>query len=340
MPALYIGPLSRVFPLGLLLEEPMLFLSSTIEYPLNGFHALIVNPSIYLSLERGGGNKYSKLGSGVGIRHFLNGEANGFYLQLMPSVYYGRAAKNYLDEDNVYASSTIIDILGYVGYSAKGILCPKCYKIFFDVGTGYGWSTSSDVPIGPLNLGYAGHKGISVDMNLGIEYEFQSHPDAVVANKNLEVNKKISVYMHPISLLTGLYVEEAPLIFYLTGEYPLNEFYSLIVSPSLWTGGNDKWMEGSDYFKLGSGIGIRRFIYGEASGHYLQLMPSAHYLKYQAWNSDDVKRKVSGSKFDIIGYIGYSAKYYYVSMFFEAGMGYDFSKSLTFDANIGFGFPF
>jgi hypothetical protein len=351
-PTLYIGPLSRVFWFSIIIGE-VSFLSSTMEYPLSGFHSLIVNPSVY------GGIDYFRLGSGVGVRRFLNGEADGFYLQLMSSVYYGRAVKNHYNGDSEVVSGSIIDVLGYAGYSAKGISCPKCYKIFFDIGAGYGWGPFSDIPSNPLSLGSAGHKGMSIDINLGISHEFQSHPNAAVANKNLEVNKKTSIYLHPISLLTGLCVGEAPFILYLTGEYPLNEYYSLILSPSLWTGGNDEWMGGSDYFKLGSGVGIRRFIYGEASGHYLQLMPSAHYLRYQAWHDDDVKRKVSGPKLDVIGYIGYSAKYYYVSIFFEAGMGYrwsflpvkyedwlcgssckDFSKSLTFDANMGLGFPF
>jgi hypothetical protein len=95
----------------------------------------------------------------------------------------------------------------------------------------------------------------------------------------LDANQRISVYLHPFTTVGSLATELVPFLLYLTGEYPLSRFNSLIVNPSLWSGRSEE--NGDDYFKIGTGIGIRRFANGEANGLYLQLMPSIHYLSIE-----------------------------------------------------------
>jgi hypothetical protein len=78
---------------------------------------------------------------------------------------------------------------------------------------------------------------------------------------------------------------------------------------------------------LGSGLGIRSFIYNNM--YYLQLMPGAYYFR----------ETISGPMIDVLGYIGFNLGLF----FFDAGMGYswNFAKErygLVFDANFGFNF--
>ena len=109
-------------------KEPFIYL--TVEYPLDWSYSIIINPSFIYSKDLGSmtdyeGNSsyYSRIGSGVGIRRFIGETSDGFYLQLMPGVYRFR---------NNFTSGTIIDFLGYVGYSFK------FYKgsVFIDMGIG------------------------------------------------------------------------------------------------------------------------------------------------------------------------------------------------------------
>jgi hypothetical protein len=151
------------------------------------------------------------------------------------------------------------------------------------------------------------------------------------------------------------------ILLYLTGEYPLSRFNSLIINPSIWSGKN----EDVDYFRTGTGVGIRRFANGEANGLYLQLMPSIHYLSIEEpiymGNEIFIISTKSGSVFDILGYIGYSAKYSGISVYFDIGIGYGWvslkggerdkdnivafaatgksGKGLALDINIGVGIP-
>jgi len=163
----------------------------------------------------------------------------------------------------------------------------------------------------------------------------------------LEANQRISVYFHPISLISSLAVEKSPLLLYLSGEYPMSRFNALVINPSLWTGG------GADYFRIGSGVGFRRYANGEANGLYFQLMGSGHYLSVG---------NQSGSLIDLLFYVGQSIKYSGISIYYDFGLGYtwggiksnsykdirdvpDFVRwvagreGLTFDINIGLGIP-
>jgi hypothetical protein len=170
-------------------------------------------------------------------------------------------------------------------------------------------------------------------------------------------NKSISLYIHPISLAYGMGMntdnEEGDpsviisnngigLILYLTLEVSLNEFNSLIINPSSWWIDNE---QSDDAIKrVGSGVGIRHFLYGESEGLYLQAMPSLHYLSLT-----EGKEKHSGFFADILGYIGYSANIGPLATFADFGLGYAYANvpksfchkgCLYFDINMGIGVSF
>jgi hypothetical protein len=190
---------------------------------------------------------------------------------------------------------------------------------------------------------------------------------ASFANEDLKTNQRISVYLHPFTLIgsaiCNLATDELPFLLYLTGEIPLNKFNSLIVNPSMLKGGLAR---DEEIFRLGSGIGIRHFVNREAQGLYLQLMGNYHYflnLKLRDKMTGDEFVSGSGSIADILGYIGYSVKFPRISLFSDFGIGYgrnnikkknfseysddydwrlaDYGKTgFSFDINIGVGIPF
>jgi hypothetical protein len=182
-------------------------------------------------------------------------------------------------------------------------------------------------------------------------------------------NQRTSVYLHPTSLIAsfvGLVSEDVhvKLCLNLTGEFPLSERYAFIANPHM------IFMSGSsasgelakeEYHLVGSGIGIRRFVNGNADGFYLQLMPNITYGEGSGFGEDG-EGSYSAINVDILGYIGYSIKYSKISLFFDAGIGYGIShylslsnewlmedfraygvgwkNGLSVDINIGVGIPF
>jgi hypothetical protein len=148
------------------------FIYLTMDYSLNEFYSLIINPSFVYSDNLGSmtdsdgsSNYYSRIGSGVGIRRYISDKfSEGFYLQLMPGVYRFK-----ID----YTSGIIIDILGYIGYSVR---FPSGTAFFLDMGlgvVGYGWNSlpSDDAPFWLL-AGSPGCHIRSMDYNIGIGFSF------------------------------------------------------------------------------------------------------------------------------------------------------------------------
>ena len=163
----------------------------------------------------------------------------------------------------------------------------------------------------------------------------------------LNTNQKTSVYLHPVRLITGFVENAFPFMFYLTGEFPFNERYALIVDPFLMTK-KSTYTTARDYnevfaiFAIGSGIGIRRFVNGNADGFYLQLIPNISYWeKTDHWEDwigtgqdgkaeyEDKAGDASAINVDVLGYIGYSIKYSKISLFFDIGIGYGFTHYLS-----------
>jgi hypothetical protein len=151
--SIYLHPFSAIA--SVVSEGDLLMLYLTTEYPFSGFNSLIINPSLWKS------NDLFRIGSGVGLRHFFNGEAYGFYLQLMPSVY----LLNYKA-----SRGPIADVLGYIGYSGKH----SGVSIFFDLGLGYrlpffNIDFDDDALI---QLDQFLFKGFAFDINVGIGIPF------------------------------------------------------------------------------------------------------------------------------------------------------------------------
>jgi len=191
---------------------------------------------------------------------------------------------------------------------------------------------------------------------------------------NKQNNQRISIYLHPASLFMADLVQNINIVgdadtipiyvTYLTFEIPLSLSNSLIIQPSLW------YIEGTWYyneneivkvdnlFRLGSGIGVRHFVNRKGDGLYLQAMGNIHYysikeLDESIYNNKDFYYK-KGFYADLLGYLGYSWKYSFFSIFQDIGIGIIFpidnpsykvtvgayKKPFTVDANLGIGFSF
>jgi hypothetical protein len=171
-------------------------------------------------------------------------------------------------------------------------------------------------------------------------------------NKKIEANQRVSIYFHPGSLLWPA--------LYLTIEYPLSEYNSIIINPSLWFFSEDfglftSFIDDTEVFRLGSGIGIRDYRIGYGAegyafgkGSYIQLMSSVHYLKVRKYEDKHNYKTYSGPVIDITFSVGGKDDTW--GMFCDFGVGYRWANisSLTFfgesteylDGNIGFGFSF
>ena len=182
-----------------------------------------------------------------------------------------------------------------------------------------------------------------------------------------------SVYLHPGTLISDLL--EKILWLNLTGEMPLSGRYALVVPLTIYSGKveTEKYDPGKG-FDIGSGIGIRRFVNGNADGLYLQLMSIVSYSKVEGLKKknieeiSDIYNNILGYtdysfiNTDILGYIGYSIKFSRIYCFFDFGVGYGFShffsenkeidgapdvrvlgigakNGLSLDFNIGVGIP-
>jgi hypothetical protein len=143
-------------------------------------------------------------------------------------------------------------------------------------------------------------------------------------------NQRISVYMHPTSLLASSLMnlmaadQKTNFNLELTGEVPLGKYASFIVNPYVSWFSFGLWGR-LDSFKAGSGIGARIFPNGKTDGFYFQLMPSIFYEKEkdvrEDWDLGSTTRKETGIYADALGYIGYALKFSKVSAFLDVGLG-------------------
>ncbi|MDR0517604.1 MAG: hypothetical protein LBH25_11230 [Fibromonadaceae bacterium] len=169
-------------------------------------------------------------------------------------------------------------------------------------------------------------------------------------NQKTEANQRTFIYWHPFStpmifLASSIINKEIIVPIYLTIEFSLDEnYFALIINPSY------VFINNINEFRLGSGVGIRHFMNGNADGVYLQLMPGAYYSN----SSSKIKTLYH---IDILSYIGYSSKFsnsnvllrtsnsnvFIRNLFFDIGIGYGWgplSNGYTLDSNLGFGFGF
>jgi len=155
---------------------PFYMIYLTFEIPLNLSNSLIIQPSLwynksvnktYILDAHGLVFKLFRLGSGIGLRHFVKEIGKGLYLQAMSSVHYYSVEESYNEDLKGYYA----DLLGYLGYSWKF----SRLSIFFDIGiigigTIYPTDNSSDNPSEVITAGYT--KPFTVDANLGIGFSF------------------------------------------------------------------------------------------------------------------------------------------------------------------------
>jgi len=174
------------------------------------------------------------------------------------------------------------------------------------------------------------------------------------ANEQEEVlehnNTRVSVYLHPVSFSLNLLDRTT---IYSTIEIPFNLSNSLIIRPSLLGAKNG-------IFRLGSDIGFRHYLTGKGEGLYLQGQMGIFYYRRNIYtdppfiyddtdcddvdcNEDDHELISSPLWLDIMGYIGYSLKFSWVSVFIDIGVGAIIGTTPLFgwpDVNISVGIPF
>jgi len=171
-------------------DKPHIFIAYlTIKIPLSLSNSLIIQPSFW---NRSGPfldtfghedddeilrlDDLSRLGLGIGLRHFVNGKGDGLYFQAMSNVYhysitewnrstYNNALFSYKKINFYYNKGYYADLLGYLGYSWKY----SHFSMFSDIGIGtiYPINNSNyELMVGVYK------KPFTFDMNLGIGLSF------------------------------------------------------------------------------------------------------------------------------------------------------------------------
>jgi len=156
-------------------------------------------------------------------------------------------------------------------------------------------------------------------------------------------NTRISVYLHPVSLLVG--ANAKMLMLQSTVETPLSLYNAPIIKPSVWY---DK-----DIFRIGADLGFRHYPGGRGEGLYLQPEVGAFYISakdlyFDVFDDENDKdynqmKRQKGAWFDFMGYLGCTYKFRYISIYSDTGIGYNCIRSecsLVFDGNIGIGISF
>jgi len=322
---------------------------STIEIPFNLYNSLIIRPSLLYDNDDGA----FRLGSDIGLRHYLFGKGEGLYLQGLTGIFYNRRDDHYavssLSPPNLLPSKFLwYNPMGYVGYSLK---YPHV-SIFFNVGFGtvMGISTKtgkfriSDEPWPDFDIG--------IGIPLGAAKLANTQEEQTIKNNNT----RVSVYLHPFSNLLSL----SPI--YLTVETPFSLYNSLIIRPSFL---DISHVDGDKAFRIGSDIGLRHYLAGNGEGLYLQgqmgifyFRNNNHYVHDEECGTEEVNKNPfyriynipkKSLWLDVMGYIGYSLKFSHISIFIDAGFGpalainhehVELFDELRPDLNIGIGFSF
>jgi len=140
--SLYLHPFSNF--LGIIGFSPIYL---TLEIPFSLYNSLIIRPS-FLNISHVDGDKAFRIGSDIGLRHYLAGKGEGLYLQGQMGVFYFRNNNHYIHDEecgseeanknpffriyNIPEKFLWIDVMGYIGYSLKF----SNISIFIDAGFG------------------------------------------------------------------------------------------------------------------------------------------------------------------------------------------------------------
>jgi len=330
---------------------------STIEIPFSLSNSLIIKPSFF---RENTDRNIFKLGSDIGMRHYLNGKGKGFYLQEQIGIFYYKLNRNIDDcsldalpgEYEYECDSDVFymlpfpqipikylwfDAMSYFGYSWKF----SYISIFADVGFGVvlGINDNSNAlsfyPLPDINI------GLRMPLGAGKSANSQEEPE----QKRNDAN--VYVYLHPVFFSVGALAEESNPIYpiYLTIEIPFRLDKSLIIRPSFVKDFNEP-----REFRAGSDIGIRTYNSKKGKGFYWQKQIGVFY--HDARHLYPEINTSSSIWLDIMGYIGYSWKFSKLVMFTDIGLGImhlfnlerggeKFPHFIVLpDVNLGIGIPF
>jgi hypothetical protein len=303
---------------------------STVEIPLSLSNSLIIKPSFLREdLDR----SIFRLGSDIGIRHYLNGKGKGFYLQEQIGIFYYKLNRDddcscdvqsgececsdtfgfFLPFPSVPLKNYLwFDVMGYFGYSWKF----SYISIFADVGIGVVMGIndkSNSLSFYPLP-----------DINIGLRVPFGSGESANAQEEPEQKRDKAKVYVywHPVSLSFGFLAGESGqmyLMLYSTIEIPFKLNKSLIIKPSFVGELVEPSFGESREFRAGGDIGIRTYNSKKGEGFYWQRQIGIFYH-----DARHLFPEINGRLIwvDIMGYIGYLWKFYNASfMFTDIGLG-------------------
>jgi len=140
--SVYLHPFSTF--LGLIGFSPIYL---TAEIPFSLYNSLIIRPS-FLDISHIDGDKAFRVGSDIGLRHYLAGNGEGLYLQGQMGIFYFRNNNHYIHDEecgseeanknpfyriyNIPKKALWLDAMGYIGYSLKF----SNISIFIDAGFG------------------------------------------------------------------------------------------------------------------------------------------------------------------------------------------------------------
>ncbi len=188
----YLHPLPLFFGAA----SNMLMFSSTVEMPMNLSNSVVIQPIVWLGSSDGyipnvnviifnddeGQNDLEykglvRVGSGIGLRHYILNKGKGFYLQAIVSAYYFSAKsissrEDVLDEEYDYYYTTKIDtwtnvrgVVGefmlYTGLSHKW----ENISLLYEIGLGFGYDGTKTRQMGYINR-------LATNFNLGIGIPF------------------------------------------------------------------------------------------------------------------------------------------------------------------------
>jgi len=155
-----------------------------------------------------------------------------------------------------------------------------------------------------------------------------------VITNDTTYDKRVSVYLHPGSLIFsgGELIEsknrfnnrKSDIALYLTVEVPLSLSYSLIIRPSYWYDGRSSFIDFVPIDRKGSDIGIRFFPSEKGKDFYLQGQTGLFFCSDK---DSYYGKKENYMWFDVMGYIGYSAKFSNFRLFFDVGYGYSIKNT-------------
>ncbi|MDR2584272.1 MAG: hypothetical protein LBC75_12395 [Fibromonadaceae bacterium] len=181
---IFIGVWENGLSTSLFDDESTIFIADlTVKIPLSLSNSLIIQPSfwnrsgpfldrlVHYDDEKLRLDNLSRLGLGIGLRHFVNGKGDGLYFQAMSNVYHysirewNRSTYNNGKINLYYNKGYYADLLGYLGYSWKF----SRLSMFSDIGIGtiYPINNSNyELMVGVYK------KPFTFDMNLGIGLSF------------------------------------------------------------------------------------------------------------------------------------------------------------------------